>query len=349
MGDKKRMEKIKNELKGIGPGLLISILISVVSQLLAKFLPTLGAALIAILLGMLLGNTLFKKPSLNPGTKFSEKRLLEYSIVLNGLILDFQMIQSAGVKGFFFIIIQMALTIYIAYKLGMFFGFNKKFALLMGAGNAVCGSSAIGTVSPIVKASDKDKGISITMVNVTGTFLMIGLPLLSAVVYNHATLQTSALIGGTVQSIGQVIASAKLVNDDVVALSTVFKLMRVLLIMGVALLYSRMNMDEGARLFSKKTNIQTAGKEKISVGIPWFIIGFFILFLVRSFNLAPTGLLTSSKWISSQFEITALAAIGMRVKFADIVKEGPKSLSYGLLIGVIQVVMALGLVKLFFG
>ena len=343
------MEKIKNELQGIGPGLLISVLISVASQFLARFLPTLGAALIAILLGMVLGNTLFRGPNLNKGTKFSEKRLLEYSIVLNGLILDFQIIQSAGVKGFFFIIIQMLLTIYAAYKLGIFFGFNKKFALLMGAGNAVCGSSAIGTVSPIIKANDKDKGISITMVNVTGTFLMIGLPLITSLIYKNATLPTSALIGGTVQSIGQVIASAKLVNDDVVALSTVFKLMRVLLIMGVAILYGRMNLDEGARLFSKKTKLETAGEEKISVGIPWFIIGFFILFLVRSFDLAPAGLLTGSKWISSQFEITALAAIGMRVKFADIVKEGPKSLSYGLLIGALQVVLAIGLIKLFFG
>ncbi|UTY40110.1 putative sulfate exporter family transporter [Allocoprobacillus halotolerans] len=62
-------------------------------------------------------------------------------------------------------------------------------------GNAVCGSSAIGTVSPIVEADSKDKGISITIVNVTGTILMVVLPLLTGLLYHHDTLQTSAMIG----------------------------------------------------------------------------------------------------------------------------------------------------------
>ena len=124
-------------------------------------------------LGMLLGNTLLNRPELEKGTKFSEKRLLEYAIVLNGLILDFQVLKSAGLKGFVFIILQMSLTIFVTYNLGKYFGFGKRFSLLMGAGNAVCGSSAIGTVSPIVQADNKEKGISITIVNLTGTALMI--------------------------------------------------------------------------------------------------------------------------------------------------------------------------------
>ncbi|SFH63671.1 YeiH family protein [Pisciglobus halotolerans] len=343
------MEKIKQELNGIGPGLTISIVISLVAQLLAQVLPSLGSALIAIFLGIILGNTIFTGQQLDSGTKFSEKRLLEYSIVLNGLILDFQMIQSAGVKGFFFIALNMCLTIFFVYQLGRWFGFNKKFALLMGAGNAVCGSSAIGTVSPIVEADDKDKGISITIVNVTGTFLMIVLPLVTALLYQNAALPTGALIGGSVQSIGQVIASAKMVSDDAVSMATVFKLMRVLLIMGVALVYSRMNVEEDGRLFTKKNAQETTKEKKVSVGIPWFIIGFFILFIVRSLNFLPAYVLEASKWISTQFEVIALGAIGMRVKFADIIKEGQKSLTYGLIVGTLQILLGVLLIHAFFG
>ena len=256
-----KINAIKKELDGILAGLAVSILISLVSQFLARFLPTLGAALIAILLGMLLGNTVLNQPELEKGTKFSEKRLLEYAIVLNGLILDFQVLKSAGLKGFVFIILQMSLTIFVTYNLGKYFGFGKRFSLLMGAGNAVCGSSAIGTVSPIIQADNKDKGISITIVNLTGTALMIALPLLGAVLYGSDTLRTSALIGGTVQSVGQVVAAAKLVNDEVVTLATVFKLMRVLLIIGVAVLYGRMNMNEGESLFTRKKRAGVAADE----------------------------------------------------------------------------------------
>ena len=52
----------------------------------------------------------------------------------------------------------MGLTILAAYWIGRKLGFGKKFSLLMGAGNAVCGSSAIATVSPVIKAESKDKG-----------------------------------------------------------------------------------------------------------------------------------------------------------------------------------------------
>ena len=353
-----KINAIKKELDGILPGLAVSILISLVSQYLARFLPTLGAALIAILLGMLLGNTLLNRPGLSQGTKFSEKRLLEYAIVLNGLILDFQVLKSAGLKGFVFIILQMFLTIFVTYNLGKYFGFGKRFSLLMGAGNAVCGSSAIGTVSPIVQADNKEKGISITIVNLTGTALMVLLPVLGAVLYGSDTLRTSALIGGTVQSVGQVVAAAKLVNDDVVTLATVFKLMRVLLIIGVAVLYGRMNMNEGESLFTRKKRAEITASEEsgasatpaaVSYGVPWFLTGFVVFFLIRSFIGVPDSVLVASKAISTQFEVAALAAIGMRVKFADIIKEGPKAMLYGLTVGAVQVVMAVALIRVFFG
>lgn len=353
-----KINALKKELDGVLPGLAASIAISLVSQFFARFLPTLGAALIAILLGMLLGNTVLNRPELGSGTKFSEKRLLEYAIVLNGLILDFQVLKSAGVKGFVFIMLQMSLTIFVTYQLGKVFGFGKRFALLMGAGNAVCGSSAIGTVSPIVQADNKEKGISITIVNLTGTALMILLPVLGAILYGSDTLRTSALIGGTVQSVGQVVAAAKLVNDDVVTLATVFKLMRVLLIIGVAVLYGRMNMNEGESLFTRKKRAEITASEEsgasatpaaVSYGVPWFLTGFVVFFLIRSFIGVPDSVLAASKAISTQFEVAALAAIGMRVKFADIIKEGPKAMLYGLTVGAVQVVMAVALIRVFFG
>lgn len=55
---------------------------------------------------------------------------------------------------------------------------------------------------------------------------------------------------------------------------------------------------------------------------------------------------TTAKTISGQFEIIALAAIGMRVKFRDLVKEGPKSMLFGGLVGVCQIIFAVGLIFL---
>ena len=326
------------------PGLLVSLFISLLSQFLTNFLPQLSAALIAILLGMLFGNTLFIHPRLNPGTQFAEKRLLEVAIVLNGLTLDFQMMREIGLVGLVFVFIQMLTTILIAVFLGKLFKFSKVFSLLMAAGNAVCGTAAIGTVSPILDAESKDKGMAITTVNVVGTVMMMGLPLVALFLYNHELLPTSALIGGVIQSVGQVVASAKLVNDDVVNLATVFKLIRVLMIAVVGISFSRLNLTEGESFFKNKQEESTS----VSINIPWFIIGFLILFIVRSLTILPQTALSFTKTASSQFEIIALAAIGMRINMRDILKEGPKVMAYGFSIGLLQALVAIILISIFY-
>ena len=241
-----------NKIKDILPGFIVCLAIGLTAQQIAKFFPSIGAALFAIGIGMLAGNTFLNKDIFNVGTKFSESRLLEYSIVLTGLTLQLTDIMGIGIQGVAFIALQMILTIAMCYFIGRRLKFTKKFSLLMCAGNAVCGSSAIGTVSPIVEADSKDKGISITIVNVTGTILMVVLPILTSLLYHHETLQTSAMIGGTLQSIGQVIASASLVNQEVVEFATIFKIVRIIFVVVVALTYAKMNLDENQPLFAKK-------------------------------------------------------------------------------------------------
>lgn len=328
-----------------GPGFAVCLVIAVAAQGIARLAPAVGAALFAIGLGILCGNTFLNKPCFDSGTKFSERSLLEYSIVLTGATLMLGDILALGLPGLGFVALQMALTVTAAYLIGRKLGFGKKFSLLMGAGNAVCGSSAIATVSPVIKADGKDKGISITVVNVTGTFMIVLLPLITGLVYGHETLRTSAMIGGITQSIGQVIAAAQLVGGEVVQTATIFKIIRIVFIVLVALVFSRMSVErDDAPLFQKGGAV---GAGKVKAGVPWFIVGFFILAIVNTLHLVPAPVGAAAKAVSQQFEIIALAAIGMRVKFRDLVAEGPKSLLYGLSVGGCQIVFALALIALF--
>ena len=164
---------VKEQILKKVPGFAACLVIGLIAQGIAKFVPSVGAALFAIGIGMACGNTFLNKPGMDAGTKFSERSLLEYSIVLTGATLVLSDIAAVGLAGVGFIACQMALTVTAAYLIGRRFGFGRRFCLLMGAGNAVCGSSAIATVSPVVGANSKDKGISITIVNVTGTVLMV--------------------------------------------------------------------------------------------------------------------------------------------------------------------------------
>jgi len=248
------------KIKDIMPGFLVCFGIALLSKGIAMFLPSLGAATFAIFIGILLGNTVFTADIYNKGSKFSESELLAYSVVLMGATLNLSDIASVGVKGVLFIVIQMILTISVTYIIGRKLKFTKKFSLLMSTGNAVCGSSAIAAVAPVIDSDSKDRALSITMVNITGTILMFVLPILASFLYSNEVLKTSGLIEGIFQSVGQVIASAKFINDNVVQMATIFKIIRIILLVVVVITFSKFNTTEGDKLFSKKESTELTEK-----------------------------------------------------------------------------------------
>lgn len=336
------MKKFKNIL----PGIIICLIIGIIAEILGKKFSTVGAATFAIFIGIVAGNTIFKDKKYDKGTKFAEKDLLNYSIVLMGANLNLAEIMGLGFNGLFFIILQMSLTIIVTYWIGRKLKFNEKYCLLMASGNAVCGSSAIGATAPVVKANDSDKVIAITIVNVIGTILMILLPFITSALYNNETLHTSAMIGGILQSVGQVIGSAKFVSDDVVNLATVFKIIRIILLVVVVLVYEKIDLKADESPEENDEIIHMDKKRKIN--IPWFITGFFIICVLYTIGFVPQSVSKLFKWISSNFEIIALAGIGMRVKLGDLIKEGPLAMLYGGTVAVCQITFAIILISIFF-
>lgn len=340
--------RIFNSAKKIIPGLLLCILIAQLGVFLGKFIPSIGGAPLAIFLGLIAGNTFAKSTIFAPGSKFSESDLLSYSIVLLGGTLSINTILQLGFSGIAFILLQMALTITLTMFIGKKLGFSKHFRALMASGNAVCGSSAIGASSPVINAEDNDKGISITIVNLTGTLLMFALIPIAGFLYNFETPHTSALLGGILQSVGQVIAAGSMVNHQVLEMATIFKIVRIVFLVIVVIWLSKEFHNKEIEMDTEFALEEEAySKKKNNISVPWYIIGFFILCILFSFGLIPPGISKTFKLISSKFEIVALAGIGMRVNISELVKQGPKASLYGLLVGLSQIVIAIVLIKFF--
>ncbi|MDT2755466.1 putative sulfate exporter family transporter [Enterococcus pseudoavium] len=318
--------------KTILPGLGLSLAVAVLAKLGALLLPKLGGATLAILLGILLGNTLFKQPALAAGTKFSESRLLEYSVVLLGFTVTFQTIGEMGLKGLLYIVLMMTTVICGAYFIGRKLGFNEKMALMMAGGNAVCGSSAIGAIAPAIEANDEEKGQIITLVNLLGTVMMLTLPFLGWSLFGADSLSKSALLGGTLQSVGQVVAGASLINPETVKYAMLFKITRIIFLVVVVFLFESK---------AKHDHLVTTSESKKKFSIPWYVTCFLIFCIINSFFTLPTLFSEGAHFISTWFETIALAAIGLRLDFQKFLKEGPRFLLYGLSVGAVQTIAAL--------
>ncbi|WP_430610706.1 YeiH family protein [Enterococcus sp. DIV0876] len=316
------------------PGLLLAVAVAIIAKWAAVLVPQIGGATIAILLGIVLGNTYFKQSIYQQGTKFAESRLLEYSVVLLGFTVTFQTISEMGLKGFVFIVLMMSIVITAAILIGKKMGFSQKMGLMMAGGNAVCGSSAIGAIAPAINADDEEKGQIITLVNLLGTVMMLTLPFLGLAIYGDDLLAKSALLGGTLQSVGQVVAGASLLDEEVVKYAMLFKITRIILLTVVVI------------SFKKMANNKPQSVAKKGMPIPWYVLGFLLICVLNSFTTLPQWLSQTAQFVSGWFETTALAAIGLRLDFRKFMKEGPRFLYYGLSVGTVQTVAALMLIWL---
>jgi uncharacterized integral membrane protein (TIGR00698 family) len=326
------------------PGVLASSILGILSILIGKFyFPILGPAPFAIIFGIVFGNTILKSHRYLSGASFCESELLSYSIVLLGANLGLDKIAKLGLEGFSFIILQIGATIIISFFICKKMGFSRKFSLLMGAGNAVCGSSAVSAASKVLKPKPTEFGIVITTVNVTGTFLMFILPLVIApIFYKSSVLYSGALIGGVLQSVGQVVGAAAMMGEEVVTLAVQFKILRIMFMTIILIIFSHLEKKERNKSENIENNIN---EEKIKIfSIPWYIKGFLFLSVLATFKYIPTFVGNISHTIGSFFEIIALAGIGLKIKINKIIHEGPKALLAGGIIGIAQIIIAIFLI-----
>lgn len=323
--------------KGMWPGIILTFVLAVVAKLLVQFIPQLGAEALAMLIGILLGNTIFNDSKWSLGIKWAEKFPIEIGIALLGLTVTLTTIETLGWSGVFFVLLQMTLTIvFVIWLGGRIFKVTPEAAMLMGAGNAVCGSSAIASVAPAIGATDDQRRTSVATVSIMGVILLLILPFLGPNLLHHNNLLVGALIGGTVQSVGQVVGTAALVNPTVVTYATLFKMLRVILLSVVVVALS----NHAHKLHNADTPTPSGFKFKA----PWFVTTFVVFMLLGSVITLPTLLTGTAKSVSGFFGVVNLAGIGLNLKWTTIKTAGGKFFGYGLIIIIFQVTLALLLI-----
>ncbi|MDN5304311.1 MAG: hypothetical protein PWP46_1195 [Fusobacteriaceae bacterium] len=321
-------------------GVLLSVFLGILAKLLSSFIPGIGTVAIAIFLGILTRNLFLKNQFFNKGINLTEKKLLPIAIMFLGTELDFTTLMKLGFKSLLFISLIITITISAGYFISRFFGFDKKFGLLLGTGNAVCGSSAIAATAPILKSDDESIGLSIAASNLMGTLGIFFMPIIASII-GFNDLQSGALIGGTLQAVGQVVASGFSINDNVGAIATVIKMGRVLSL-GIIII--------ALDLIMSKDKIKSKGKNsKFNIiKVPYFIVGFFILSIVSSINIFPVYIINFVNTIGNWLLIFSMAAVGLKINFSTLITKGKKLILIELLIEFIQVSSAVLLIKMLF-
>ena len=316
--------------KNIIPGLLLTISIAVLSKYL-EF--SVGSVATAIFIGFVLNNLFHDKlKACTPGIDFSEKSILSFAIVLLGSTVNFTFLNY---KIFLIITFIISISIIISLIIGRLFRVERNLSILIGIGNAVCGSSAIAGASKVINAKKEDIGISIGVINFLGAMSIPLIPILLLNIFPYfSDEQNSFVIGSTVQALGQVVATGNVISNSVGEHATIIKMIRISML--------------GPLIIVLNLIVANKTKAKSSIILPKFIIGFILVALLTHFSLIPHSLVEIFQKISKILLIIAMAGVGLKISLNDILKFGKKSFFVGTLGFIIQLLVVCALTFLYF-
>ncbi len=327
-------KKIAQELSRAWIGLIVVVVVAVISRVLHDLIPNamltkaISEILIAMLLGLLIRNTMRLPASVEAGAKFALNRILRLGIILLGLRLSLQDVAATGLTALALIIFCIAFALGLAFLGGRGLGIPRKLTALIGIGTAICGNSAIVAVAPLIEAKEEDLSFAVAMITLFGLIAVIVYPIIG-----HALVLSDATFGlwsGTaVNDTSQVVATAASFSNRSLDIAAIVKLTRNVFLGPVMIMMGF--------IYARATHHATK-KMSMRPVIPWFVVAFIGMSLLRTLGIAagilpqsvdkPEHLFVSAAWLKmaddvSKFAILcALTGIGLSTNIANLRKAG---------------------------
>lgn len=316
------MKTLLREYKGI----LFATLLGTTVYLAAPFIPSVNSILAGFILGIIIGNLFTIPESFQSGIAFTGSKLLELSILFLAFSINFTHIAALGWRSFSMLIIVIALASVIIIFLVRKMKFKDSTGWLIGFGTLICGSSAIAALAPTVSKSKNETGISIAVVNLLGSIGMVAIPFVLARL--HLTNeQCGILLGGTLQSVGNVAGAGYAMGNEIGEASITIKLARVALLSPALIFFNYM---------INKNNVKH-WKEHFK--LPWYLWSFIGITIITSFIKLPEAFISQMETFGKIVLTIALCAIGLRVSFKALYQSGKKGLLFGTIVFAIQILL----------
>ncbi len=299
------------ELRAVYPGLLAAGVIGLAAAWLSQHYGA-PVMLFALLLGMAF-HFLHEGGRTVAGIEFSSKRVLRIGVALLGARITAAQIFDLGVMPIVTVVVGVASTIGLGVLAAKALGLSRRFGVLSGGAVGICGASAalaIASVLPRGKDSERDTILAVVTVTALSTLAMILYPMIAvALGLDHA--KAGIFLGGTIHDVAQVVGAGYTISPQTGDIATYVKLLRVTLLLPVV---------AAIAVVVSRTGGRAEGDAKAP--IPWFLLAFAVLVAINSFGLIPKPVGDGANVLSRACLVTAIAALGMKTSFGDLVRTG---------------------------
>jgi uncharacterized integral membrane protein (TIGR00698 family) len=301
---------LREKVRRIYPGLLVAAVIGLAATWLSQHYQA-PVMLFALLLGMAF-HFLHQDARCKAGVEFSSRTVLRLGVALLGARITAGQILGLGVMPIVTVIVGVATTIGAGVLVSRRLGLSRSFGVLSGGAVGICGASAalaIASVLPRGKDSERDTILAVVTVTALSTIAMITYPMIvTALHLDH--VRAGIFLGGTIHDVAQVVGAGYTISPQTGDVATYVKLLRVTLLLpvvfGIAFAMRRTARGDGAA----------------KAPTPWFLLGFAALVAANSLGLIPKPAAEGANTLSRAFLVTAIAALGIKTSFGDLVKVG---------------------------
>ena len=284
--------------------------------------PAVGLAL-GLAIALTVGNPAQKE------TSAASKKLLQLSVILLGFGMRFDAVLKVGFASLWVTLISISATLAIGSALGKVFGIERRLAVLLSSGTAICGGSAIAAMAPAISASSVETGVAMAVI-----FLLNGIALFLFPPLGHLIGLTQEQFGFwaalAIHDTSSVVGAASIYGAAALAIGATVKLTRALWILPVSYL--------GARL----------AKSEAKAKFQWFLLGFLLAALVRSLAPQFCALWDAGSLAGKHMMTGTLFLIGGGLGRAELKKIGAKPLVMAAVLWCIISCLSLAAVKLGF-
>ncbi len=267
-----------------------------------------------MLMGLLIGlafNFANADVRLHPGLGFASKTLLRWGIVLVGLQVTFAQIAGLGLPAFAAIAAMVGLVTLSGAMTGRWIGRGAAFGTLAGGAVAICGASAALALAAVLgdrRASQAQLTLVLVAVSAASAAAMSLYPALAHAL--HLTdAQAGFLMGASIHDVAQALGAGYSYSPEAGATATVVKLTRVALLAPALVVVAWAYRDSGER-----------GQQRI--GLPWFVLGFFVVCALNSFVALPPQLVALAKPLATALLLIAVTATGIRSPMHLLLQQG---------------------------
>lgn len=294
------------------PGLLIVLL----GTLAAGFLWDRYHApltLMALLIGLAL-NFLSADKRLSHGVGFASRSLLRWGIVLAGVRVTFGQVIALGPMALLAVLGIVGLTIGTGILAARRLGGDAAFGTLAGGAVAICGASAaiaLATTLGHRRVTQAQLVFVLVGISAMSALAMVTYPI-AAHALRLSDLKAGFLLGASIHDIAQALGAGYSYSPGAGEIATIVKLIRVALLAPIlAIAVTFFPHEDGGRS---------------GPGIPWFVVGFFVLAGINSVGVIPAAIAVTMEGAATGLLAAAVIATGIQSPLGQLLGAGPRPL-----------------------